>query len=205
MPASWRLRRGRGVVTWKSAETIGTFLRRVGASSAAPRAREPPGRACDARRPQPGHQRRVGQPPAGGRGRRAASSGRSTELEADGRLAEQPPVVRLVAAARRETPEATFGELAERLGRATVQRALERIERLALPTTSCRPARARPWTPHRPRERRRRSGSARCDSGVRPVPDHRRQLEDAHDTGRCRALAATIAAPDRGRAVGRCG
>ena len=23
MPASWRLRRGRGVVTWKSAETIG--------------------------------------------------------------------------------------------------------------------------------------------------------------------------------------
>jgi len=41
--------------------------------------------------------------------------------------------VRLVTAARRETPEATFSELADRLGlhRSTVQRALERIERLA--------------------------------------------------------------------------
>jgi DNA-binding transcriptional regulator WhiA len=54
-------------------------------------------------------------------------------LEADGRLAEQPVVVRQLAAARRETPEATFGELADRLGlhRSTVQRALERLERLA--------------------------------------------------------------------------
>jgi Mn-dependent DtxR family transcriptional regulator len=43
-------------------------------------------------------------------------------------------VVRLVAAARRETPEATLSELAERLvvHRSAVQRALERIERLAL-------------------------------------------------------------------------
>jgi DNA-binding MarR family transcriptional regulator len=42
-------------------------------------------------------------------------------------------VVRLVAEARRETPEATLGELAERLElhRSAVQRALERIERLA--------------------------------------------------------------------------
>ena len=49
-------------------------------------------------------------------------------LEADGRLAEQPHVVRLVADARRETPEATLAELAERLGlhRSAVQRALER-------------------------------------------------------------------------------
>ena len=55
-------------------------------------------------------------------------------LEADGRLAAQPYVVRLVADARREEPEATFSELAERLGlhRSAVQRALDRIERLAL-------------------------------------------------------------------------
>ena len=55
-------------------------------------------------------------------------------LDADGRLAAQPYVVRLVADARRESPEATLGELAERLGlhRSAVQRALERIERLAL-------------------------------------------------------------------------
>ena len=32
--ASWRLRRGRGVVTWKSAETMGTFLRLVGGAAA---------------------------------------------------------------------------------------------------------------------------------------------------------------------------
>jgi hypothetical protein len=55
-------------------------------------------------------------------------------LDADGRLAKQPYVVRLVADARREVPEATLTELAERLQvhRSAVQRALERIERLAL-------------------------------------------------------------------------
>ena len=54
------------------------------------------------------------------------------QLEADGRLHTQPYVVRLVADARRETPEATLAELAERCGlhRSAVQRALERIERL---------------------------------------------------------------------------
>ena len=55
-------------------------------------------------------------------------------LESDGRLAEQSYVVRLVAAARVEEPEATFAELAERLGlhRSAVQRALDRVERLSL-------------------------------------------------------------------------
>ena len=32
LPASWRIRRGRGVVTWKSGEAVGTFLRRIGAA-----------------------------------------------------------------------------------------------------------------------------------------------------------------------------
>jgi DNA-binding transcriptional ArsR family regulator len=56
------------------------------------------------------------------------------ELAASGELAEQPYVVRAVAEARRETPESTLSELAARLGlhRSAVQRALERIERLAL-------------------------------------------------------------------------
>lgn len=31
LPAAWRIRRGRGVVTWKSGEAVGTFLRRIGA------------------------------------------------------------------------------------------------------------------------------------------------------------------------------
>jgi DNA-binding transcriptional regulator WhiA len=54
-------------------------------------------------------------------------------LDADGRLDPQPAQVRRVAAARRATPEATLAELAERLElhRSAVQRALERIERLA--------------------------------------------------------------------------
>ncbi len=55
-------------------------------------------------------------------------------LAKDGRLATQSAPVRAVAAARWDTPEATLGELADRLAmhRSAVQRALERIERLAL-------------------------------------------------------------------------
>jgi len=34
LPASWRIRRGRGVVTWKSGESVGMFLRRIGAAGA---------------------------------------------------------------------------------------------------------------------------------------------------------------------------
>src|SRR5438552_11474158 len=36
LPASWRLRRGRGVVTWKSADPVGTFLRRIGVGPGLP-------------------------------------------------------------------------------------------------------------------------------------------------------------------------
>jgi len=55
-------------------------------------------------------------------------------LEADGRLADQPDPVRAVAAIRRATPEASLGELATELDmpRGRVQRALDRIEALAL-------------------------------------------------------------------------
>ena len=34
LPASWRVRRGLGVVTWKNGEVVGTFLRRIGAGAA---------------------------------------------------------------------------------------------------------------------------------------------------------------------------
>lgn len=132
MPASWRLRRGRGVVTWKSAETIGTFLRRIGAGSAI--------LELDSRqvaRAVRGDINRVINAESANLQRAVVASSRQLRaidrLEADGRLAEQPPVVRIVAAARRETPEATFADLAARLQihRSAVQRALERIERLA--------------------------------------------------------------------------
>jgi DNA-binding protein WhiA len=69
--------------------------------------------------------------------RTVAAAGRQLEaiatLAADGRLDDEPSTVRTVAAARRETPEATLGELAERLAihRSAVQRALDRLERRA--------------------------------------------------------------------------
>jgi DNA-binding protein WhiA len=70
--------------------------------------------------------------------RTVRAAGRQLEaiaaLSADGRLTGESTTVRAVAAARRETPEATLGELADRLAmhRSAVQRALDRIERLAL-------------------------------------------------------------------------
>jgi hypothetical protein len=133
LPASWRVRRGRGVVTWKSGDTVGLFLRRIGAAGAILELE-----ARQVSRALRGDLNRVInaesanlQRAVGAAGRQIAAIG---ELEGDGRLAEQPYVVRSVAQARRETPEATLAELAERLGihRSAVQRALERIERLVL-------------------------------------------------------------------------
>jgi DNA-binding transcriptional regulator WhiA len=133
MPARCRLRRGRGVVTWKSVETVVTFLKTLGGSSALLELE-----ARQVSRSVRGDLNRVINAESANLGRAVAASARQLEaidaLEGDGRLAEQPYTVRLVADARREEPEATFTDLAERLGlhRSAVQRALERIERLAL-------------------------------------------------------------------------
>ncbi len=133
MPANWRLRRGRGVVTWKSVETVVTFLKVVGGGSSLLELE-----ARQVSRSVRGDLNRVINAESANLQRAVAASARQLEaigtVEGDGRLAEQPYVVRLVADARREEPEATFTELAERLGlhRSAVQRALERIERLAL-------------------------------------------------------------------------
>ena len=66
-------------------------------------------------------------------------------LEADGRLADLAPVERAVADERRAAPEATFSELAARLGfsRARVQRAFgaPRVRAAAVPAAGvCRAA-----------------------------------------------------------------
>lgn len=133
LPASWRMRRGRGVVTWKSGEAVGTFLRRIGAGGALLELE-----ARQVSRALRGDLNRVLNAESANLQRAVSAAGRQLDaiaaLDADGRLAEQPDVVRLVAAARRETPEATLSDLAERLAvhRSAVQRALERIERLAL-------------------------------------------------------------------------
>jgi hypothetical protein len=133
MPATWRLRRGRGVVTWKSVETVVTFLKIVGGGSSLLELE-----ARQVSRSVRGDLNRVINAESANLQRAVEASARQLEaiemVAADGRLAEQPYVVRLVADARVEEPEATFSELAERLGlhRSAVQRALERIERLAL-------------------------------------------------------------------------
>ena len=133
LPASWRVRRGRGVVTWKNGDTIGLFLRRIGAGGALLEVE-----ARQVSRALRGDLNRVLNAESANLQRAVGAAGRQIaaidELEVDGRLAEQPYAVRLVADARRTTPEATLGELAERLGlhRSAVQRALERVERLAL-------------------------------------------------------------------------
>jgi DNA-binding transcriptional ArsR family regulator len=133
LPASARIRRGRGVVTWKNGDTIGLFLRRIGAGATLLELE-----ARQVSRALRGDLNRVINAESANLQRSVGAAGRHmaaiAELTASGELAEQPHVVRSVAEARRETPESTLSELAERLGlhRSAVQRALERLERLAL-------------------------------------------------------------------------
>lgn len=132
LQTSWRLRRGRGVVTSKSGEAVGTFLRRLGAAGTLLEIE-----ARQVSRALRGELNRVLNAESANLQRAVSAAGRQLDaiaiLEADGRLAIQPPSVRQVAEARRATPEASLADLAERLGahRSAVQRALERLERLA--------------------------------------------------------------------------
>ena len=132
MPAGYRIRRGMGVLTWKSADMVGLVLRRMGAGASLLELE-----ARQVARSLRGELNRVLNAESANLSRTVAASFRQLEaigeLHDDGRLAKEPFRVREVAAARRETPEATIGELAERLSlhRSAVQRALERIERLA--------------------------------------------------------------------------
>jgi DNA-binding protein WhiA len=133
MPPSWRIRRGRGVVTLKSAETVQLLLRRMGAGASLLELE-----TRQVARTLRGELNRVINAESANLVRTVRAAGRQLEaiaaLTADGRLSRESATVRAVAAARRETPEATLGELADRLAihRSAVQRALDRIERLAL-------------------------------------------------------------------------
>lgn len=130
---SSRVRRGRGVVTLKSAESVQLFLRRTGAGASLLELE-----ARQVARTLRGELNRVINAESANLSRTVLAAGRQLDaiaaLSGDGRLAQESATVRAVAAARRETPEATLGELADRLAihRSAVQRALERIERLAL-------------------------------------------------------------------------
>jgi hypothetical protein len=133
LPAAWRLRRGLGVVTWKSTESIASFLGRIGASASLLELE-----ARSVARSLRGDLNRVLNAESANLQRSVAAAGRQLAaidvLEADGRLGMQPRIVRAVAEARRETPEASLSDIAVRLElhRSAVQRALDRLERLAL-------------------------------------------------------------------------
>ena len=139
LPASLRIRRDRGVVTWKSGDLVGTFLRGIGGGSALLELE-----VRQVTRSMRGDLNRVINAESANLQRAVSAAGRQLEtiqaVEAAGLLDEQPPLVRMIAAARRETPEATLAELAQRLEltRSTVQRAFERLERVALHPTSRR-------------------------------------------------------------------
>jgi DNA-binding protein WhiA len=165
LPASSRIRRGRGVVTWKNGDTIGLFLRRIGAAATLLELE-----ARQVSRALRGDLNRVINAESANLQRSVGAAGRHMaaieELTATGELAEQPYVVRSVAEARRETPESTLSELAARLGlhRSAVQRALERIERLALLPPDDERRR-----PRRRSARRRRLGTGGRAAIARPL------------------------------------
>lgn len=169
LPASWRVRRGRGVVVWKHRETVTTFLRRIGASATVLELE-----ARSVWRALRGDLNRLLNAEAANLNRSVEAAWRQLAavdtLEADGRLARCPPLLRVVAGARRAAPEASLRELAEELGlhRSAVQRALERLVWLAEGEEGAsrsgvggRPEGARPG-------RRGRQAGRASDRGERP-------------------------------------
>ena len=94
LPVSWRLRRGRGVVTSKNGEAVGTFLRRIGAAGALLELE-----ARQVSRALRGELNRVLNAESANLQRAVSAAGRQLDaiatLDADGRLPAQPYVVRL--------------------------------------------------------------------------------------------------------------
>jgi DNA-binding MarR family transcriptional regulator len=131
-PAAWRIRRGRGVVTWKSIDGVLTLLRRMGASASV---LELESRLVT--RQLHGHLNRVLNAEEANLSRAVRASYRQSlaiaALADSDSLSDLSVVDQRVARARIESPEATLGELAQQLDmtRSRVQRALVRIERLA--------------------------------------------------------------------------
>jgi DNA-binding protein WhiA len=131
-PVRRRERRGRAVLTWKRTETILAFLRSCGARASV---LEVESRLV--MRQLHGHLNRVLNAESANLERTVASSARQLliieQLEAEGRLGSLAPVDLAVAGERRAAPEASFSELALRLGlsRARVQRAFDRLETAA--------------------------------------------------------------------------
>ena len=133
LPANARVRRGRGVLTWKSSELVTDLLRRIGASAATLELESRlVGRALT------GHLNRVVNAENANLNRAVAAARRQLAeidaLERRGDLKRLPRDARRVAAERRREPSATFSELAAKLdmSRSQVQRAFELIGSAAL-------------------------------------------------------------------------
>jgi len=133
LPAGARLRRGRGVLTWKNADIVTDFLRRIGASAAT---LELESRLVN--RSMTGHLNRVVNAENANLKRAVVAARRQlaeiAALEARGELRRLPRDARRVAVERRRAPEATFSEIAAKLhiSRSRVQRAFQLIGSAAL-------------------------------------------------------------------------
>ena len=129
LPATVRIRRASGVVTWKSAATVSRFLRLTGASATVLElesrtvSRE---LRSDLNRQLNAETANLRRGIASGVRQAAAVAG----LQASGGLDGLPASVRVVGRARQAAPEASISDLAVELGlsRSKVQRALERLE-----------------------------------------------------------------------------
>lgn len=127
--AGARMRRGRGVLTWKEAESIIGLLRRLGSSAAA---LEIETRLLG--RSLRGHMNRVVNGEGANLRRAVEAAHRQLSyietLERNDGLRRLSRRAKRVVAARRRSPEATFGELAAAVGmtRGQVQRAFYEVE-----------------------------------------------------------------------------
>lgn len=129
LPATVRVRRASGVVTWKSAATVSRFLRLTGASATV---LELESRTVS-RELRSDLNRQLNAETANLRRGIASGvrqAGAIAVLQAGGGFEGLPTSVRGVGHARQAAPEASVSELAMELGqsRSSVQRALERLE-----------------------------------------------------------------------------
>ena len=141
LPASWRMRRGVGVVTWKGTERVLAFLRQAGASASVLELE-----ARIVNRTLRGHLNRVINAETANLRRSVASTAQQIDairsLERSGELARMPEATQTIARARLDAPEASLTELAAGVGasRSLVQRALEQIRSAAARSDAREPA-----------------------------------------------------------------
>ncbi len=133
LPAHARIRRGRGVLTWKGSEPVIEFLRRAGGTAALLELE-----SVLVTRSLQGQLNRAINAESANLRRSIASSRRQlasiATLAGSGQLEHLPSVTRALADARLSAPEASLTELARTLGvsRGLVQRSFEQLEQRAL-------------------------------------------------------------------------